>query len=112
VKDLVGARAPAVYAARMLGSTRGRGACALATIVLLVAGCVSVPAAIREDFAPLRPGEPSNFDPGPKGLAPPREAVGYEPTSAPAASTSVEPEVVAPPVPSASSSAAAPGAAS
>jgi hypothetical protein len=98
----------------MLRTTRGRGALALAALVLVVAGCVRVPAAIREDFAPLRPGEPSNFDPGPKGLAPAREAVGYEPTSTPAPSSSVElaPEVVAPPVPSASGAAAARGAAS
>jgi hypothetical protein len=102
----------------MSGTTRGRGAFALAATVLFVAGCVRVPASIREDFAPLRPGEPSNFDPGPKGVAPAHEAVGYEPTPAPAPSpappSSVEPvpEVVAPPVPSATNAAPAAGAAS
>ncbi len=87
----------------MLGTTRGRGTLALAATVLVVAGCVRVPAAIREDFAPLRHGEPSNFDPGPKGLAPAREAVGYAP--APVQSASVTP-ALAPPAPSASSVAA------
>jgi hypothetical protein len=90
----------------MLGTTRGRGTLALAATVLVVAGCVRVPAAIREDFAPLRQGEPSNFDPGPKGLAPAREAVGYAPFPVPSAPVAPTPAALAPPAPSASSVAA------
>lgn len=45
----------------------------LAVSLLAAGACVDVPDSVRAEFAAARPGDRSNFRPGPHGLAPPVE---------------------------------------